>query len=118
MARVLVLLTLLTHGRAAAEPPAAAEAMSAFRRGAAAARRRPGAPRDFIGRAELDGPLEDAQAEDVVSIIRVARARYFRHVEHGERRSARLRVGEAHEVTAPQLKMPSFPLVFQAAALF
>ena len=36
MARVLVLLTLLTNGRAAAEPTAAAEAMSAFRRGAAA----------------------------------------------------------------------------------
>ena len=36
MARVLVFLTLLTNGRAAAEPPAAAEAMSAFRRGARA----------------------------------------------------------------------------------
>ncbi len=41
MARVLVFLTLLANGRAAAEPSAAAEAMSAFRRGAAAARRRP-----------------------------------------------------------------------------
>ena len=40
MARVLVLLTLLTNGRAAAEPPAAAEATSAFRRGARAARAR------------------------------------------------------------------------------
>jgi len=40
MARVLVLLTLLHNGRAAAEPPAAAEAVSAFR-AARAARRRP-----------------------------------------------------------------------------
>ena len=59
MARVLVFLTLLHNGRAAAEPPAAAEAMSAFRRGAAAARRRPktaGEAYETWTRARIDGP--------------------------------------------------------------
>ena len=59
MARVLVFLTLLHNGRAAAEPPAAAEAMSAFRRGARAARRRPktaGEAYETWTRARIDGP--------------------------------------------------------------
>ena len=61
----------------------------------------PGAPRDFIGRAELDRALQDPQAEDVFRIVRVSSTGDLRDVKNGERRSARLRVGEAHEVTAP-----------------
>ena len=58
MARVLVLLTLLHNGRAAAEPPAAAEAVSPFR-AARAARRRPktaGEAYETWTRARIDGP--------------------------------------------------------------
>ena len=58
MARVLVLLTLLTNGWAAAEPPAAAEAIPAFR-AARAGRRRPktaGEAYETWTRARIDGP--------------------------------------------------------------
>ena len=122
MARILLLLTLLSNGRATSAPDGDDPTFSAVRRGARAARRRPktaGEAYETWTRARIDGPNFERFADFAGACMRGHDAcRPPSDQGQCEDASAWLRVGEAHEVTAPQLKMPSFPLVFQATALF